>query len=160
MKKITRYLLLFTTFIIGSYAILKAALFPYFAHRHNENILRGIKAANAKSYTSFSAFIQDIEKETDWQVLVTSGYRTEDEQERLNQKDSRNADAGQSKHNFGKAIDINLYKNTWRRGTWLMKASDKKRWYDSGILKIAQKHGLKWGGSFKSYYDPVHFETE
>jgi hypothetical protein len=157
MKKAILY---FVLFIISLFILSKAILFPYFAHRHNENILRGIKSTDLKSHTAFSNFIKDIEKETNWQVYMTSGYRTEDEQERLNEKDARNADAGQSKHNFGKAIDLNLYKNNWIGNVWLMKATDKKHWEDSGVLKLAQKNGLKWGGNFKNYYDPVHFEIE
>jgi D-alanyl-D-alanine carboxypeptidase len=92
--------------------------------------------------------------------LITRGYRTVEEQEILKKRDDRNARAGQSKHNFGKAIGINLYQSTWMTGKWLVKSSSKKRWEDSGILKIAKRYNLRWGGDFKSYYDPVHFEIE
>lgn len=113
-----------------------------------------------QSYARFSAFVNAVESETDWHIVLTSGYRTEEEQAVLNEKDARNADAGQSKHNFGKAIDVNFYKNKGVTSVWLMKNSPKKRWEDSGILKLAEKNRLKWGGNFKNYYDPVHFEVE
>ena len=113
-----------------------------------------------RNYMVFNAFIHDIEKETDWQILITSGYRTVEEQEILKKRDARNARAGQSKHNFGKAIDINLYQSTWMTGKWLLKSSPKKHWEDSDVLKIAKRYNLKWGGDFKLYYDPVHFEIE
>ena len=160
MKKTFRYFIIATTSIIGLFILLKFLFFPLFVQHHNNKVLAHLKSENAKSYAVFTDFIIDIENKTDWNVLLTSGYRTIKEQEILNRKDPRNADAGQSKHNFGKAIDLNLYQNTWITGKWLMKSSTKNRWEYSGILKIAQKHNLKWGGHFKSYYDPVHFEVE
>jgi hypothetical protein len=154
MKKVIfAFVLLFVI-----YLFLKRSVATFFVHRHNESVLADIKTVNAQTYTRFSSFIDEVEAQTDWQVVITSGYRTAKEQAILNEKDGRNANAGQSKHNFGKAIDINLYKHTWLSSVWLMKKSDKKRWEDSGLLKIAQKNRLKWGGDFKSYYDPVHFE--
>jgi D-alanyl-D-alanine carboxypeptidase len=158
MKKTTRYFILTLLLLFAAYLFLKTIIAPFFVHRHNNAVLERIKTVNPQSYTHFSTFINDVETETDWHVLITSGYRTDKEQAVLNDKDPRNADAGHSKHNFGKAIDVNFYKNNGLTSVWLMKQSTKKRWEDSGILKIAQKNRLKWGGNFKNYYDPVHFE--
>lgn len=160
MKKTTRYFVLTLFLLFVAYLFLKTIVASFFVHRHNEAVLSRIKTRDAQSYTHFSAFVNAVESETDWHVVITSGYRTEEEQAVLNEKDARNADAGQSKHNFGKAIDVNLYKNKGLTSTWLMKSSPKKRWEDSGILKLAEKNRLKWGGNFKNYYDPVHFEVE
>ena len=160
MKKAIRYVIIGVCILIGFYGVLKNVVAPFFVHRHNASVLNQIKAIDRKSYIVFVALANDVERETNWHIVLTSGYRTEDEQGALNDTDDRNAVAGHSKHNFGKAIDVNFYKNGWLRGIWLMKASDKKRWEDSGVLKIAQKHRLKWGGNFKRYYDPVHFEVE
>jgi hypothetical protein len=57
-------------------------------------------------------------------------------------------------HNFGLAIDINvLYK-----GKWLKKSTSKSDWIESGIVDIAKRVGLKWGGDYINYHDPIHFE--
>jgi D-alanyl-D-alanine carboxypeptidase len=160
MKKRLRSVLLIILLLLGIFTILKSLLLPYFVEKRNEKILTRLKDVELKNYMIFNAFIHDIEKETGWQILITSGYRTDEEQEILKKRDTRNARAGQSKHNFGKAIDINLYQNTWITGKWLLKSSSKKHWEDSGVLKIAKRYNLKWGGDFKSYYDPVHFEIE
>jgi LAS superfamily LD-carboxypeptidase LdcB len=160
MKKATRYFILTFFLLFAVYLFLKTIIASFFVHRHNEAVLSRIKIRDAQSYTRFSAFADAVESETDWHIVITSGYRTEEEQAILNENDARNADAGQSKHNFGKAIDLNFYKNKGLTGVWLMKNSSKKRWEDSGILKIAKKYRLKWGGNFRNYYDPVHFEVE
>lgn len=160
MKKATRYFVLTLFLLFAAYLFLKTIIASFFVHRHNEAVLSRIKTHDAQSYARFSAFVNAVETETDWHIVITSGYRTEEEQAVLNEKDARNADAGQSKHNFGKAIDLNFYKNKGLTGVWLMKNSSKKRWEDSGILKLAEQYRLKWGGNFKNYYDPVHFEVE
>ncbi len=156
MKK---YIIRFSIFIL-LLIIVKKLSFPYFINRQNERTLAEIKRVNPTYHTIFSTFIADIEKETGWRVMVTSGYRNHEEQAVLHQRDSRNADAGKSKHNFGKAIDLTLYQNGWLSMTWRVKASAKNRWEKTGVLAVAQKHKLKWGGYFKNYYDPVHFEIE
>lgn len=160
MKKRFRSVLLITLLLLVIFTILKSLLLPYFVEKRNKSLLTRLKDVELRNYLVFNAFIHDIEKETDWQILITSGYRTVEEQEILKKRDDRNARAGQSKHNFGKAIDINLYQSTWITGKWLLKSSSKKHWEDSGVLKIAKRYNLKWGGDFKSYYDPVHFEIE
>lgn len=139
-------------------SIVKGLVFPIWVKRHNQRLLNKIQTLNKEQYSIFEQFVQDIETQTEWGVLITSTYRTTAEQELLKQKDTRNASAGHSKHNFGKAIDINLYKKSSLWGKWLIKSSSKKRWESTGILKIANKYNLDWGGNFKSYYDPVHFE--
>jgi peptidoglycan L-alanyl-D-glutamate endopeptidase CwlK len=99
-------------------------------------------------------------------VRVTHGLRTWEEQEALfaqgRTKPGRivtNAKAGESLHNFGLAIDICF------RGTdpYLekLRREDPKRaqavWGDYG--KIAEGHGLKWGGDFK-IVDLPHVEID
>ena len=160
MKKRLRTVLLITPLLMGIFTILKSLLLPYFVEKRNKRILTTLKEVDLRNYMVFNAFIHDIEKETDWKILITSGYRTVEEQKILKKRDARNARAGQSKHNFGKAIDINLYQSTWITGKWVLKSSSKKHWEDSGVLKIAKRYNLKWGGDFKLYYDPVHFEIE
>jgi hypothetical protein len=116
-----------------------------------ENFVRDLHPA---FQNKFRQFIRDVEQ-SGWSVIVTSGYRTFARQAQLRAQDSRNAQPGLSLHNYGLAIDINAQ----RGATWLRKASSRKAWVDSGIPAIAKRHGLRWGGDFTGYHDPVHFDS-
>jgi hypothetical protein len=101
-------------------------------------------------------FFSWVEKETDWNVVWSSGYRTFEHQARLKEQNSNNASAGKSNHNYGFAVDINIRnKNT---GEQLKKASSKSKWLATGIPQKAKAMGMIWGGDFNSYHDPIHFE--
>lgn len=106
----------------------------------------------------FSSFINAIETETSWNVHVTSGRRTPEQQAELKKKDPRNADAFSSKHVKGLAIDLNLYSTYTLQ--YVRKSDSKQEWLDTGVPSIAKRFGLKWGGDFKTYHDPVHFEIK
>ena len=138
----------------------KPLIFSFFIQKQNEWILNKIKKNTPQHYLVFREFVNEVEKETVWQVVLTSSYRTLEEQQKLRKRDSRNARAGNSKHNLGKAIDLNLYKNDGLWKDWIVKSSSQKHWESSGILRIAEKRNLTWGGKFKNYYDPVHFEIK
>lgn len=102
----------------------------------------------------FRQFIKDVEA-SGWKVIITSGYRSFEKQAQLKKENPKNAAPGRSRHNYGLAIDINAQSGS----KWLRKASSKEAWTKSGIVAIAERHGLKWGGSFAGYWDPVHFEV-
>jgi hypothetical protein len=145
-------IIFFSLTVIGKFLYSETLL------QQNERMLAEIQTVNPTSFARFDKFIQDIETHTKWRVYVTSSFRTAEEQAELRQDDPRNARSGKSKHNLGRAIDLNLYpaQQVWKG--WLRKSSPKKSWEQSGVIEIAHKHGLKWGGHFKTYYDPVHFE--
>lgn len=120
--------------------------------------LSEIEDVNANSYRVFSRFIDEIEEKTDWHVVIISGLRSRERQKELLRENSKNASADKSRHVLGRAIDINLYKKNWLWRVWLKKFNSKKDWRNSGVVKISEKYGLLWGGSYQNYHDPVHFE--
>jgi hypothetical protein len=122
--------------------------------------LSEIEAVNAASYRTFSKFIDEIEEKTDWSVEIISGLRTKERQMELLQENSKNASANKSRHVLGRAIDINLYQKNWLWRIKLRKFNSKKDWRNTGVVKISEKYGLLWGGSYRNYHDPVHFETK
>jgi hypothetical protein len=122
--------------------------------------LSEIEAVNAASSRTFSKFIDEIEEKTGWSVEIISGLRTKERQKELLQENSKNASANKSRHVLGRAIDINLYQKNWLWRIWLKKFNSKKDWRNTGVVKISEKYGLLWGGSYRSYHDPVHFETK
>ena len=104
----------------------------------------------------FRSFISDFETANpQYKILITSGYRSFAEQSALKAQNDSNARAGHSTHNYGLAIDINIMQG----GTVIArKDSPDSVWEGLGILQIASKYGLTWGGdSFGNYKDRVHF---
>lgn len=122
----------------------------------SDDVETGLKQLHPKAQPIFRAFLRDIEK-MGYKVVFTSGYRTFQKQMELKKENPSNATAGFSHHNYGTAIDINIvYGNNWLR-----KSSPKSDWEKTGIPQYAKKkYNLRWGGEFKGYHDPVHFDLE
>jgi len=115
-----------------------------------------INELHYKLRVTFTRFIIEIQENTGWKVIITSGYRSFQKQIELQQEDDRNADPGRSHHNYGLGIDINLVKGD----KILRKASPREEWEASGAINIAKALGFSWGGDFVNYYDPVHFDLK
>jgi hypothetical protein len=117
-----------------------------------------LKELHPKYSNVFRKFIAEVEKTTPYKVLITSGFRTFPEQIELHKENSQNASAGKSMHNYGTAVDLNLISK--KDGSSIRKADSTATWEKTGIVKIAKKYGLKWGGggNFGDYADNVHFE--
>lgn len=89
-----------------------------------------------------------------YKVRFTSTLRTFKEQQALyNQgrttrgKIVTNAKPGESWHNYGLAVDIVLFKG--QSYIW-----DPP----SNMVAIFKRYGWKWGGDFRTFKDPPHFE--
>lgn len=113
-----------------------------------------IRRLNPKAKQKFKDFIKAIEDGLGYSVIITSGYRTFEKQQSLYDSGQTTARGGRSYHNYGMAIDINAVK----LGTWLRMGSSKIAWEESGIPQLAKNMGLRWGGDFSNFYDPVHFD--
>jgi len=105
----------------------------------------------------FKEFMSRAEKELGIKFLLTSGYRTFEHQARLKKQNPKNASAGNSSHNYGFALDLNIVD---KNGRQLMKKDSTADWKASGIVDIAKNMGFKWGGDFGNYHDPIHFYLE
>jgi D-alanyl-D-alanine carboxypeptidase len=117
-----------------------------------------IENMHPKARAKFKEFLSRVEKELGLQVLITSGYRTWEHQARLKKENPSNASAGNSSHNYGFALDVNVMDANGN--IILRKASSTSQWKNSGIVDIAKQMGFKWGGDFSSYHDPIHFYLE
>lgn len=125
--------------------------FKLSVHRHNQEKLKQL----GPNQSTFETFIKRVHKETPYTVYITSGHRNTEHQKRLYKENTKNAKPGTSPHEFKRAIDINLlsYKGHIR------KRDSKDTWMKTGVPQIAAEMGLRWGGNFKYYHDPVHFEV-
>lgn len=103
----------------------------------------------------FKAFIEEAEAALDITLRIVQGLRTIKEQNDLYAKGRTapgpkvtNAKGGSSYHNYGLAIDLVEMKGG--QANWNFK-------YEL-LKQFAKKHGLTWGGEFKSIVDKPHFE--
>ena len=95
---------------------------------------------------------------SDFDLTITCGYRTEEEQNEAYKQGKSKAVYGQSKHNAfpSKAIDICPYPINWD--------PKDKRWQEMALnaMWCAGNLGFEitWGGSFKSIMDCPHIEIK
>ncbi len=122
----------------------------------NKSIVNGLHPYWRDKVKEFLSF---VEKNTEYDIILTSGTRSFEKQKQLNSKNSSNANAGLSYHNYGLALDLNLVNR--KTGFQLMKRHSKSLWLKSGVPQIAKnKFGFLWGGDFKNYHDPIHFRPK
>jgi hypothetical protein len=103
----------------------------------------------------FKAFIEEAEEGLNIKLRITSALRTFQEQQRLYAqgrttpgKIVTKAKPGSSYHNYGLAVDLVRMDGT--KADWT---------FDMGKLQpYASKYGIIWGGSWKKFKDPPHFE--
>ncbi len=126
---------------------------------NNRSLLNSIAESNEECALRFNCFIAAIEKETAWKVEIISGLRSKEAQIQLKRDNPRNAPVNKSRHVLGRAIDLNLYKRVGLRLVKLKKANSKNAWLATRVPEIALRYGILWGGTYKSYHDPVHFEV-
>ena len=125
--------------------------FHFAIYKHNREKLRDMGTNQA----TFETFIKRVHKETAYTVYITSGYRSTEHQKRLYKQNNKNAKPGRSPHEYKRAIDINLLSMKGH----IRKRDSKEMWMKTGVPQIAADMGLRWGGNFKYYHDPVHFEV-
>lgn len=112
-----------------------------------------LESLSPSARNTFKGFISELSLKG-FQPSIYSSKRGYLKQARLYSKDKRRARPGTSKHESGGAIDVSVkYK-----GQYLGTKTPLATWLNSGVPQIAQKYGLKWGGTFKGYFDPNHFQ--
>ena len=124
----------------------------------NNKTLDMVESMHPKLRQKFADFFTEVEKKLGLYIVGTSGFRTPEKQAELSIENDKNAGVGLSDHEYGFAMDVNVYNKNGQN--ILRKASSKKQWIDSGVVDIAKKHGFSWGGDFQSYHDPIHFYND
>ena len=93
--------------------------------------------------------------------------RTFEEQSKLFRQRPKvtNADAGQSYHNYGLAVDIVLLLDKNGDGVFEAASWDTNADWDKDsvadwieVVEVFKRYGWKWGGNFTSFKDFPHFE--
>lgn len=125
---------------------------------HHEKYLKELHPA---AQEIFRNFINLIQSQTDYAVVINSGYRSFARQSSIKYDrsdpdyDPQAATPGLSHHNYGMALDIKLQNGTI---TLSKRNTTKKAWEATGVVDIAKKLNLRWGGNFGGYNDYVHFD--
>ncbi len=123
----------------------------------NEQQESSLSKLNSGVQNNFRRFVQEVQQKLGYNVLITSSYRSYSQQASEYAENSSNSKPGYSPHNFGIALDINLV-NQKDSSKMIKKASSAEAWRNTGIVALAKKYGMRWGGEFENYYDPVHFD--
>jgi hypothetical protein len=101
-----------------------------------------------------SFFNEFIDNNLGYKLIINATYRTFKRSAELRKENIKNAFPGKSAHNYGVALDFNL---ETPNGTLLRKKENHAMWVASGIVDIAIKNNIQWGGNFSGYQDNIHF---
>jgi hypothetical protein len=114
----------------------------------------------------FIKFINAINQQG-YSVTITSSVRDTAKQARLKQLNKHAATPGKSKHEIGRAIDINI--TNPKTGKRYYSGSSEEAWRSTGVPQIANSLGLRWAGNNDGTFgtkgtpgywaDRVHFEV-
>jgi len=113
-------------------------------------------------FRNWIAECQILAKAHGYEYKAISGNRTWEEQAKIYAqgrtapgKIVTNAKPGFSNHNYGIAVDMGVFKD----GKYLdgSKPSEAEAFHRKAAT-IAEKYGIEWGGSWKSFKDYPHFE--
>lgn len=129
--------------------------------------LKNINSLDPKARERFVAFTieaKEIAKSLGYDYVALSGNRGEKEQNEIYAqgrtkpgKIITNARFGFSNHNFGIALDYGVF----RDGKYIdEKSPSESETIHRAVSKIASKHGIEWGGDWKSIKDYPHFEIK
>jgi len=110
-----------------------------------------------KIQKAFRDFFEEIKGNSSfkgYRLLLNGTYRSIKRSEELKKENPKNATPGMSAHNYGAGVDFNI---VLPDNSVLPKKAKRGNWILTGIPKIANKHGIGWGGDFATYRDNVHF---
>ncbi|NBP02784.1 MAG: M15 family peptidase [Proteobacteria bacterium] len=131
----------------------------------DERSAKNVATLHSKVQQVFRNWIlecQILAKAYGYEYKAISGNRTWEEQAKIYAqgrtapgKIVTNAKPGYSNHNFGIAVDMGVFKE----GKYLdgSKLSEAEMFHRKAAM-IAEKYGIEWGGSWKSFKDYPHFE--
>jgi peptidoglycan L-alanyl-D-glutamate endopeptidase CwlK len=141
----------------------------------NTQSAKNLATLDKKAQPIFTPFIEAAEllaATLGCEYLAISGNRTFAEQDKLFEKGRTippigkshivtNARGGQSNHNFAIALDFGVFQGK----RYLDDGTKAEQSVASGVHrsvaeKLAEKHGVEWGGNWKSFKDEPHFEIE
>jgi len=98
----------------------------------------------------FFNFMRDALKQG-CEIHIAVGFRSMSKQQEVLDRGLSNARPGKSWHQYGQAVDINVIEDG-------EKVSVDKSKHRNLIVGLSRKYGFDWGGHFRTFYDPPHFQ--
>jgi hypothetical protein len=92
----------------------------------------------------------------DYVITINAVFRPFSRSVELKAENPKNAAPGRSVHNYAAGVDFNVTDPKGRT----FKKKERNPWIEQGIVAMAEKSGIKWGGSFSGYIDSVHFYVQ
>lgn len=140
---------------------------PVLNNEFDQRTLKNLKTLDVKAQKKFIPFIrqaQSIALGMGCEYVAISGTRGKKEQNDLYSKGRTkpgpkvtNAKYGYSNHNFGIALDFGVFKGR----SYLDKLDPAKaKAVHTAVASIAEKHGIEWGGDWRSFKDLPHYEIK
>jgi hypothetical protein len=148
--------------IIASIVVLSAIVaMLIYTHRNRplrEELEKEVRLMHPSVQKRFRDFIREVEKKTGYRVEIASAWRGWARSVRIWETVPEVrlcCPPGNDYHFFGLAADLVLHGPNGER---LGLASSRADWENTGIVEIARKYKLQWGGTKGfGYWDPVHF---
>jgi hypothetical protein len=100
----------------------------------------------------FDEFLLKIQTELFCEIRVNCVYDSYEDSLRLHELNPLNPVF--NFHEFGIALDMNIIKDD----RMFYKYDSKEDWESTGVPQLAKQLGIRWGGDFSNYHDPVHFD--
>lgn len=129
-----------------------------------EKNLNTLTSGAQKKFRPFTAQAVAIAGSMGYVYKMISGSRTYAQQNALYAKGRSkpgpkvtNARGGQSNHNFGHAVDYGVFKGDKYMDSVDPKAAHKVH---AAVAQAASKHGIEWGGNWRSFKDTPHFQVD
>jgi len=150
MKKTYYYIFLFLSILTTSlYFIFNKKTAKTTWLPKNDELINNL---HPKIRSMAADFVNEVEKELNIQLKVTSTLRTFEEQAALYAKGRTksggvvtNAEPGESYHNYGLALDV-------------FDSTNQTFHISEKIALIGESKGFKWGGRWANLIDKPHFE--
>ena len=89
----------------------------------------------------------------DYVITINAVFRPFSRSVELKEENPKNASPGRSVHNYAAGVDFNVTDPNGK----MFKKEERNPWIEQGIVAMAEKSGIKWGGTFSGYVDSVHF---
>jgi hypothetical protein len=109
--------------------------------------------------SKFLQFFTKILEIKGYKYIITSSYRTLERSQDFRDKIGKDKQPppGRSRHNLSAALDMQVVRLS--DGKRYRKNTPSKIWRKElpELMDVYKSLGMKWGGTFKQYNDPIHF---
>jgi len=130
----------------------------YSTYKNEISAQQASKQLHSSFRDKFLTFFEEILKIDGYEYIITSTFRTLERSQYFRDKlGSVQPIPGRSNHNYAASLDMQVKRIS--DGRIFSKSTPAKEWRRElpELMRIYKQLGMKWGGTFKGYNDPIHF---